>query len=82
MIATDEGFLPLLAQRAHTIPAGLFARYEGATLTFSELDRMATALAAWMRRIGLQRGDTVALMIRNSPLAFALLFGIAKVRAI
>jgi crotonobetaine/carnitine-CoA ligase len=82
MIATDEGFLPLLAQRAHTIPAGLFARYEGATLTFSELDRMATALAAWMRRIGLQPGDTVALMIRNSPLAFALLFGIAKARAI
>ena len=82
MIDTDDGFLPLLAQRSHMIPAGPFARYQGATLTFSELDRMATALAGWIRGIGLQPGDTVALMIRNSPLAFALLFGIAKARAI
>ena len=82
MIDTDDGFLPLLTRRAQTDPAGLFARYEGAPLTFGELDRMASALAAWMRAIGLVPGDAVALMIRNSPLALALLFAIAKARAV
>ena len=70
------------SQQRQTDPAGLFARYEGAPLTFGELDRMASALAAWMRAIGLVPGDAVALMIRNSPLALALLFAIAKARAV
>ena len=82
MIDTDDGFLPLLARRVQADSAGLFARYEGAPVTFGELDRMASALAAWMRAIGLVPGDAVALMIRNSPLALALLFAIAKARAV
>ena len=43
---------------------------------------MANALALWMREIGLAPGDAVALMLRNSPLALALLFAIAKARAV
>jgi crotonobetaine/carnitine-CoA ligase len=82
MIDTDDGFLPLLARRVQENPAGLFAHYEGAPLTFSELDRMATSLAVWMRGIGLKPVDPIALMIRNSPVAIALLFAIAKARAV
>src|SRR6185295_8962853 len=82
MIDTDDGFLSLLTRRAQADPAGLFARYEGAPVTFSELDRRATSLAVWMRSIGLAPGDAVALMIRNSPVALALLFAIAKARAV
>jgi crotonobetaine/carnitine-CoA ligase len=82
MIDTDDGFLPLLARRAEANPAGLFARYENEALTFGALDRMAGALAIWMRSIGLAPGDTIALMIRNGPIAIALLFAIAKARAV
>src|SRR6476620_11021945 len=82
MIDTDDGFVALLTRRAQVDPSGLFARYEGAPVTFSELDRMATSLAVWMRGIGLAPGDAVALMIRNSPVALALLFAIAKARAV
>lgn len=82
MIETDDGFLPLLARRVRDNPAGIFARFEGAPLSFAELDRVANALAFWMREIGIDPGDAVALMIRNSPVALALLFAIAKVRAI
>ena len=82
MIDTDDGFVALLTRRAQVDPSGLFARYEGAPVTFSELDRMATSLAVWMRSIGLAPGDAVALMIRNSPVALALLFAIAKARAV
>ena len=45
MIDTDDGFAPLLARRVRDNPAGLFARYEGAPISFAELDRMASALA-------------------------------------
>jgi crotonobetaine/carnitine-CoA ligase len=82
MIDTDEGFAPLLARRVRDNPAGVFARYEGAPLSFAALDRTASVLALWMRRIGLAPGDTVALMLRNSPLALTLLFAIAKARAV
>lgn len=82
MIDTDNGFAPLLARRAQADPSGIFARYEGAHISFGDLDRLATTLALWMRRIGLQPRDTVALMLRNSPLALALLFAIARARAI
>jgi crotonobetaine/carnitine-CoA ligase len=81
MTDTDDGFVALLTRRAQSNPDGVFARYEGAPLTFGELDRMATALAIWMRGRGLMPGDMVALMIANSPVALALLFAIAKVRA-
>jgi len=82
MIDTDDGFLPVLTRRAQANPAGLFARHEGEALTFGALDRMASALAQWMRSIGLEPGDPVALMIRNSPLAIALLFAIARARGV
>src|SRR6187455_2137020 len=82
MIETDDGFAPLLARRVRDTPSALFATYEGAPLSFGELDRMANTLAHWMRGIGLAPGDRVALMLRNSPLAFALLFAIARARAV
>src|SRR5437588_4751452 len=43
---------------------------------------MASSLAVWMRGIGIAPGDAVALMIHNSPVALALLFAIAKARAV
>src|SRR4051794_6307572 len=57
MINSDDGWLPLLARRARANPDSLFARYEGAPLTFDALDRMSNALAVWMRSIGLVPGN-------------------------
>src|SRR5258705_13128919 len=82
MIDTEDGFATLLVRRARENPSCVFARCEDTPLTFGELDRMATTLAFWMRGIGLAPGDAVALMIRNGPVALALLFAIAKARTI
>ena len=82
MIDSDDGFLPLLAGRVEANPAALFARYESTALTFGELDRMATSLAVWLRSADVKPGDPVALMIPNSPVALALLFAIARARAV
>ena len=81
MIDTDDGFALLLTRRAQANPSGLFARYEDGPLRFGDLDRMTSALALWMRGIGIAPGDAVALMLRNGPLALALLFAIARARA-
>jgi len=82
MIETDDGFLPLLARCVREKPASIFAHFEGVPLSVAELDGMANALAFWMRKTEIGPGDAVALMIRNSPLALALLFAIAKLRAV
>jgi len=82
MIDTDDGFVGRLAERAAHDPAGLFARFQGEPITFAELDRCSDSLADWLRRGGINKGDRVALMIRNSPTALALLFAIGKAGAV
>src|SRR4051794_15342899 len=52
MIDTDDGFAPLLRRRARENPSGLFARYQGAPISFGELDCMADSLAHWIRGVG------------------------------
>ncbi len=82
MIDTDDGFIPLLRRRAQANPTGVFALYQGVPIRFGEVDGAASALARWLRCVGAAPGDAVALMIHNSPLALALLFAIARARAI
>src|SRR5262249_54435273 len=82
MIDTDTGFLPLLTQRASSDPAGAFARFGATPLSFAEVDRMATALAYWLRREGIAARDVVATMLANSPASLALIFALARARAV
>lgn len=39
----------------------------GTRLTFSDIDRLSTDLAAWLQQLGLERGSRVALMMPNLP---------------
>lgn len=82
MIDTDDGFVGRLAERAHADPTGVFARFLGVPVTFSQLDRQSDCLAGWLQHGGIAKGDRVALMIRNSPAALALLFAIGKAGAV
>lgn len=50
-------------------------RRKHAEWSYGDLERGAAAAAAKMRAIGLQPGDRVALLFRNSPEYVALLFG-------
>lgn len=82
MIDTDAGFVPLLTRRAQAEPARIFVRYQGRGTTCAELEAMSNALARWLRAQGVPRGGRVVLMMRNSPLAIALLFAIGKAGAV
>ncbi len=65
-------------ERPHT-PALLF---EGATITYGQLERLSDACAAAFAALGVRRGDRVALMLPNCPQFFIAEFGAWKIGAI
>jgi len=77
-MTAGDGFLPLFAARCRDDPNGLFARFEGVPITYGALGKQADALSAAFRRAGIARGDRVAVMLRNSPAALALVFAMGQ----
>jgi carnitine-CoA ligase len=73
-----DGFIARFAALARAAPERLFARFEGAPITFGALDRMADGIARGLADRGVGAGDRVAVMLRNSPAALATIFGLAK----
>ncbi|MDJ0979220.1 MAG: long-chain-acyl-CoA synthetase [Erythrobacter sp.] len=53
--------------------------FEGETLTYREFDARANAVAHWALSQGLKPGDTVALVLENSPDYPAVWYGLSKV---
>lgn len=78
----DKGFISLLAVRARISPDAVYATFDGEPITFSDLHRTSDSVAAELRRLGVVKGDRVALMLRNSPDSLAVLFAIAKCGAV
>ncbi|HKS46992.1 MAG TPA: AMP-binding protein [Amycolatopsis sp.] len=58
-----ESFLTTTAR----LPSHPFIRYFDRTLTFAEVDRLSTALAAALRVRGVTRGNRIALFLQNDP---------------
>ncbi|WP_439580037.1 AMP-binding protein, partial [Elioraea sp.] len=77
-----EGFLPLFRAHARAEPAAVFARIDGAALSFGALDRMSDGLAAGLAGRGVAAGGRVAAMLRNGRLPLVLLLAIAKLGAV
>jgi carnitine-CoA ligase len=78
MTFDDERFADLLHARALAASDGVYASFNGAPLTFSELDRASSAFASFLRDKGYRQGDRVAVMMRNSIAALSVIFGLAK----
>lgn len=76
--ADDPGFLAAFVAAARDRPDRIFARFDGRPLTFAELDRRSEALAASLLSEGLAAGSRVAVMLRNSLDALAVILGLAK----
>jgi fatty-acyl-CoA synthase len=79
------GDLPdLLARRAALSPAAV-AMEESATgraFTYAELDARASRAAGLLAGWGMREGDRVAILCRNRPAFFELLFACARIGAI
>jgi long-chain acyl-CoA synthetase len=60
-------------------PAMLF---KGASISYADLDNSSNALATGLAKLGIQKGDRVALLLPNSPQTIIGEFGIWKAGAI
>jgi fatty-acyl-CoA synthase len=79
------GWIPdLIAKRAELSSQEIAIEEAGSgrTLTYGELDERASRAAALMAKHGIKEGDRVAILCRNRPAFFEILFGCAKLGAI
>mgnify|MGYP000563168110 CR=1 FL=1 len=57
----------LLSNRARKTPEKICIRFERRRLTYSEIDRLVTAVAGGLRGLGLNTKDRVAILMENCP---------------
>jgi crotonobetaine/carnitine-CoA ligase len=82
MAEIDGGFIERFVSLAELDGERVFACFEGQVLSFAHLHDQSNRIAAGLRRLGVARGDRVAVMLANSPTALALLFALAKSGAV
>ena len=78
----ETNLLTLLRKHAAQSPDAPCVTFAGETLSFGELDLRANRVANALAVLGVQPGDRVAIVARNTPAHFELLFGCAKAGAI
>ncbi len=67
-----------LEARAAERPHAPYLHYQGATLTYGEVNARANRVAHAVRSLGLRRGEVCALMMENRPDYFSVWFGLVK----
>jgi long-chain acyl-CoA synthetase len=78
----DRTLVDYLADAARDRPAQPALLFKGATITYSELERLSDVCAAAFGSLGVRRGDRVALLLPNCPQFFIAQFGAWKLGAI
>jgi crotonobetaine/carnitine-CoA ligase len=76
---THHGVLEAQAAQFGEAP---FLHFKDEVYSFAELDRRAAHVAAGLQKLGIRKGDTVALMLGNRPEFMFTWFGIAKAGAV
>src|SRR5919197_2753164 len=72
----------LLEERLATQPDGIALVDGERRITYAELDALSRSTAAWLRAQGIGPGDRVAVWLTNRVEWLALLFGLARLRAV
>ncbi len=65
-----------------TTPMAPALSFEGVTLTFGELDNRSSQVANALLASGVRQGDRVAVLTKNTPEFFEIVFGCSKIGAI
>ncbi len=74
--------LDLLRHSVERFPDSPALLFYGARISYHELDVLTTRLALALRRLGVERGDRVALMLPNIPQSVIAYYGILKAGAV
>jgi len=72
----------ILSVAAKRWPTAIATQFYGAKVTYRELDQAASRFAGGLRRIGVQPGDRVSLLMPNCPQFAIALFGVLRAGAI
>lgn len=72
----------LLRRSASRFPDSPALFFYGTTISFRELNDLTTRCALGLRRLGVQAGDRVALMLPNIPQAVIAYYGVLKAGAV
>lgn len=68
----------LLVESAKRFPNHQAVRFEGHSLTYSELDKLSNQVARTLKSAGVKRGDRVGIYVNKSLASIISIFGILK----
>jgi len=71
-----------IARHAHAKPDAVYLRFEGRSVTWSQLHQRVSAIAAAMSQRGVGAGDRVAIMMTNRPEFLETMFAVNALGAI
>ncbi|MGZ4461792.1 MAG: long-chain-fatty-acid--CoA ligase [Gaiellaceae bacterium] len=72
----------MLARSVAEVPSTIALSFHGQTLTYAELDDRIERCAAGLIELGIGKGDTFGLVLRNSPEFVVLSFALARIGAV
>ncbi|MFS0596695.1 long-chain-fatty-acid--CoA ligase [Peribacillus frigoritolerans] len=72
----DKPLYSFLKESAEEFPDKISIHFQGKELTFREVHESALKFAAYLKSIGLQKGERVAVMLPNCPQGVISFFGI------
>ncbi len=72
----------ILADKAERIPDRVFLVFEGREWTYAQLDAVTNGFAEGFRRLGVERGQHVALVLGNCPEILFAIWGLGKLGAV
>lgn len=75
----DKPLYSFLKESAEEFPDKVSIHFQGKELTFREVHESALKFAAYLKSIGLQKGERVAVMLPNCPQGVISFFGILMV---
>ncbi|WP_396822555.1 long-chain-fatty-acid--CoA ligase [Mycetocola sp. BIGb0189] len=82
-IAVPSGNLGALVQgSAEKYPSAVALEFFGATTTYAQLQDQIERVAEGLRRLGVRRGDTVALVLPNCPQHIVAFYAVLRLGAI
>jgi crotonobetaine/carnitine-CoA ligase len=75
---TSHTYIDLLLEKAAKTPEQLFARHPTGDISFAKLENASAIFAQKLHNSGIKPKDRVAVMMRNSPAALAIIYAITR----
>ncbi|WP_252869805.1 AMP-binding protein [Brucella pituitosa] len=75
---TSHTFIDLLLEKAANTPDNLFARHPTGDISLARLENASAIIAKKLRENGIGPKDRVAVMMRNSPAALAVIYAVTR----